>query len=89
MIRLRVEFVTNQAAAQAQELVRPLDRLTRREREVLAGMADGRTNADIAVTLGISHAAVAKHIGSIFTKLNLSSRDGHRRVLAVLTYLRG
>ena len=70
-------------------VTRSLDRLTPREREVLAVMAQGRTNADIAATLGISRAAVAKHIGSIFTKLGLSYSDGHRRVLAVLTYLRG
>jgi DNA-binding CsgD family transcriptional regulator len=70
-------------------VTRSLDRLTPREREVLAVMAQGRTNADIAATLGISRAAVAKHIGSIFTKLGLSHSDGHRRVLAVLTYLRG
>jgi DNA-binding NarL/FixJ family response regulator len=66
----------------------PLRRLTPREREVLAGMAEGKTNSDIADVLDISQAAVAKHIGSIFTKLNLSGADGHRRVLAVLTYLR-
>ena len=66
-----------------------LDRLTPREREVLAGMAEGRDNADIAAALGISQAAVAKHIGSIFTKLGISPADGHRRVLAVLAYLQG
>jgi DNA-binding NarL/FixJ family response regulator len=71
------------------ELVRPLDKLTRREREVLAGMAEGKTNADIASALGVGPAAVAKHIGNIFTKLGITDAHGNRRVLAVLTYLRG
>lgn len=66
----------------------PLDRLTTREREVLGQMAEGRNNPSIAHTLGISDAAVAKHIGNIFTKLDLPEADGHRRVLAVLAYLR-
>ncbi|MFI5959014.1 response regulator [Cryptosporangium sp. NPDC051539] len=66
----------------------PLDRLTTREREVLGHMAEGHNNPSIARTLGISDAAVAKHIGNIFTKLDLPEADGHRRVLAVLTYLR-
>jgi len=66
----------------------PLDRLTAREREVLGQMAEGHNNPSIARTLGISDAAVAKHIGNIFTKLDLPEADGHRRVLAVLTYLR-
>ncbi|GAA2900396.1 DNA-binding response regulator [Actinoplanes cyaneus] len=66
----------------------PLDRLTAREREVLGQMAEGHNNPSIARTLGISDAAVAKHIGNIFTKLDLPETDGHRRVLAVLTYLR-
>ena len=67
----------------------PLDRLTPREREVLALMAEGRSNAAISRTLVIGDAAVAKHIGNIFTKLDLPpAEDGHRRVLAVLTYLR-
>jgi DNA-binding NarL/FixJ family response regulator len=67
----------------------PLDRLTPREREVLGLMAEGRANAAIARTLAVSDAAVAKHIGNIFAKLDLASgEDGHRRVLAVLTYLR-
>ncbi|MFB9236858.1 response regulator [Plantactinospora siamensis] len=66
----------------------PLDRLTTREREVLGQMAEGHNNPSIARTLGISDAAVAKHIGNIFTKLDLPEADGHRRVLAVLTYLR-
>jgi DNA-binding NarL/FixJ family response regulator len=68
----------------------PLSRLTPREREVLGLMAEGRSNPAIARTLVISDAAVAKHIGNIFTKLDLPGvEDGHRRVLAVLTYLRG
>ncbi|AOS64072.1 response regulator [Actinoalloteichus hymeniacidonis] len=68
---------------------RPLRRLTPREHQVLALMAEGRTNAAIAATLFISQAAVSKNIGSIFTKLDLSDSDGNHRVLAVLTYLRG
>ncbi|WP_201753667.1 response regulator transcription factor [Micromonospora rubida] len=72
-----------------QRTTNPLDRLTRREREVLGQMAEGRSNPSIARTLGVSDAAVAKHIGNIFLKLDLPVEDGHRRVLAVLTYLRG
>jgi len=66
----------------------PLDRLTPRERDVLEQMAAGRSNLSIARELDISDNAVAKHIGNIFTKLDLPAEDGHRRVLAVLTYLR-
>jgi DNA-binding NarL/FixJ family response regulator len=65
----------------------PLDRLTRREREVLALMAEGRANADIAETLVITDSAVAKHINAIFAKLDLTPGNGDRRVLAVLRYL--
>ena len=66
----------------------PLDRLTPREREVLALMAEGRSNAAIGAALVISDSAVAKHINSIFTKLDLPPADsGHRRVLAVLKFL--
>lgn len=66
-----------------------LDALTPREREVLALMAEGRTNAAIAKTLVVSGRAVEKHIANIFLKLDLApSDDDHRRVLAVLTYLR-
>ncbi|MET7640257.1 response regulator transcription factor [Streptomyces sp. NPDC005438] len=62
--------------------------LTPREREVLALMAEGRTNAAIASTLVVSHGAVEKHISNIFLKLDLSPSEGdHRRVLAVLRYL--
>jgi DNA-binding NarL/FixJ family response regulator len=66
----------------------PLDRLTPREREVLGKMAEGHSNASIARALSVSDAAVAKHVGNIFMKLDLPAEDGHRRVLAVLAYLR-
>ena len=69
--------------------VDPLARLTPRERDVLAQMAQGRSNAGIADALVIGEGAVEKHITSIFTKLDLYPEDGeHRRVLAVLAYLR-
>ena len=68
----------------------PLARLTPREREVLALMAEGRSNTAIARTLVVSEAAVAKHIGSLLAKLDLPpDADDHRRVRAVLAYLRG
>ena len=68
----------------------PLRRLTPREQEVLALMAEGRSNTAIARTLVVSEAAVAKHIGSLLMKLDLPpDADGHRRVRAVLAYLRG
>ncbi|MEW2352649.1 response regulator transcription factor [Spirillospora sp. NPDC029432] len=67
----------------------PIERLTPREREVLALMAEGRSNGAIARALVVSEAAVIKHVGSIFTKLDLhQTPDDHRRVLAVLTHLR-
>jgi DNA-binding NarL/FixJ family response regulator len=63
--------------------------LTPREREVLALMAEGRTNAAIARELVVTSGAVEKHVSSIFGKLELpASDDDHRRVLAVLAYLR-
>ncbi|GLY76701.1 response regulator [Actinoallomurus iriomotensis] len=66
----------------------PLDRLTPRERDVLALMAEGRSNSGIAEALVVSDSAVAKHINNIFTKLDLPAADAdHRRVLAVLRFL--
>jgi DNA-binding NarL/FixJ family response regulator len=68
----------------------PLDALTPRELQVLARMAEGTSNAGIAEDLVVSLGAVEKHIGSIFAKLGIdASSDQHRRVVAVLTYLRG
>ena len=77
----------------AQLLIRrrsdPIERLTRREKEVLALRAEGRSNAGIATALVVSDSAVAKHINNIFAKLDLaeSPDNDHRRVLAVLRYL--
>ncbi len=65
-----------------------LDRLTPRESEILAEMAQGKNNAAIAATLVLSERAVEKHTNSIFSKLGLSEeRDVNRRVKAVLLYL--
>jgi DNA-binding NarL/FixJ family response regulator len=65
-----------------------LSSLTPRERDVLALMAEGRSNGAIAGTLVISERAVEKHIANIFSKLGLAPSDAdHRRVLAVLRYL--
>lgn len=67
----------------------PLDRLTAREREVLALMAEGRSNGAIAQRMSVTEKAVAKHINAIFTKLDLPvDEDDHRRVRAVLAWLR-
>lgn len=67
----------------------PLEQLTAREREVLELMAEGRSNQAIAERLFVTLRAVEKHVTSIFTKLGLpASTDDHRRVLAVLAFLR-
>ena len=67
----------------------PLDALTSRELEVLALMAEGRSNAAIASRLVLTVGAVEKHVANIFSKLRLPpSSEDHRRVLAVLAYLR-
>jgi DNA-binding NarL/FixJ family response regulator len=66
----------------------PLDELSARERDVLALMAEGRSNAGIARQIWVTEGTVEKHVRSILMKLDLSeTSDDHRRVLAVLTYL--
>ena len=66
----------------------PLDVLSPREREVLAQMAEGRSNAGIAHELFVTEGTVEKHVRSILMKLDVAeAADNHRRVLAVLTYL--
>jgi len=77
------------AAVMARQREEPRDRLTPREQEVLALMAEGRSNAAIAAGLHVTEKAVAKHINSIFAKLDLPlDDDDHRRVRAVLAWLR-
>ena len=67
----------------------PIDRLSPREHDVLAAMAEGKSNRGIAEALVVTQAAVEKHVTSIFHKLELGpTQTEHRRVLAVLTYLR-
>ena len=67
----------------------PLEALTPREREVLALMAEGRSNSGIASRLTVTEGAVEKHVRSILAKLRLpATDDDHRRVLAVVTFLR-
>jgi DNA-binding NarL/FixJ family response regulator len=67
----------------------PLDGLTPRERDVLAAMAEGKSNRGIAESLCVTDAAVEKHVRGIFQKLGLGpTTHEHRRVLAVLTFVR-
>lgn len=75
-------------ASRSQRSESPVARLTSREREVLAEMAQGKNNAGIAAALVLSERAIEKHINSMFSKLGLSEEpDVHRRVKAVLLYL--
>jgi DNA-binding NarL/FixJ family response regulator len=77
------------ASVLARQRDQPLDRLTAREQEVLALMAEGRSNGSIAGSLFVTEKAVAKHINSIFAKLDLPvDLEVNRRVQAVLAYLR-
>jgi DNA-binding NarL/FixJ family response regulator len=77
------------ATVMARRREEPLERLTAREQEVLGLMAEGRSNGAIAAHLHVTEKAVAKHINSIFAKLDLPlGEDDHRRVRAVLAWLR-
>jgi DNA-binding NarL/FixJ family response regulator len=83
-----VDPVLVQELVAARRVDDPLDELTPREREVLALMAEGRSNAGIARRLWVTEGTVEKHVHSILSKLRLSETDDdHRRVLAVVTYL--
>jgi serine/threonine-protein kinase PknK len=78
-----------QTLVQARRGVDPLSGLTSREREVLALMAEGRSNAGIAAQLWLSEGTVEKHVRHILAKLHLpETRDDHRRVLAVVAFLK-
>ena len=80
------EFISQLLVKRAAD--EPLSRLTPREREVLALIAEGRSNSAVAASLFVSEKAVSKHIANIFMKLDLPpSEDDNRRVMAVLAYL--
>jgi DNA-binding NarL/FixJ family response regulator len=82
------KIVEGLVAARAGRGSSPLDQLSPREREVLAGMAEGKSNAAIAGSLSLTERAIERHINSIFSKLGLSAeKDVHRRVKAVLMFL--
>jgi DNA-binding NarL/FixJ family response regulator len=67
----------------------PLERLSERERQVLAQIAEGKSNLGIAEALMVTTATVENHVTNIFHKLGIDTTPaGHRRVLATLTYLR-
>jgi DNA-binding NarL/FixJ family response regulator len=83
-----VDPVLVQELVAARRVEDPLDDVTPREREVLALMAEGRSNAGIARALWVTEGTVEKHVRSILGKLRLAeTRDDHRRVLAVLAFL--
>jgi DNA-binding NarL/FixJ family response regulator len=78
-----------QTLVRARQVNDPLSTLTSREREVLAMMAEGRSNAGIAGQLWLAEGTVEKHVRHILAKLELpDTRDDHRRVLAVITFLK-
>ena len=82
------KIVEGLVAARAGKGASPLDQLSPREREVLAGMAEGKSNAAIAASMSLTERAIERHINSIFSKLGLSvEKDVHRRVKAVLMFL--
>jgi DNA-binding NarL/FixJ family response regulator len=79
-----------QMLVQARRVEDPLEALSAREREVLALMAEGKSNAGIAAQLWLAEGTVEKHVRHILAKLDLpQTKDDHRRVLAVITFLRG
>ena len=83
-----VDPVLVQELVAARRVDDPLEELTPREREVLALMAEGRSNAGIARRLWVTDGTVEKHVHSILAKLRLpETDDDHRRVLAVVTFL--
>jgi DNA-binding NarL/FixJ family response regulator len=83
------EVVAELMRSRGRDAEGPLAALTSREHEVLGLMAEGRTNAAIARALVVTPGAVEKHISNIFSKLDLAATDDdHRRVLAVVTFLR-
>ena len=83
-----VDPVLVQELVAARRVHDPLDELSPREREVLALMAEGRSNAGIAHQLWVTEGTVEKHVHSILRKLPLQDDEGdHRRVLAVLAFL--
>ena len=76
-------------ARRARTASSPLTTLTARELDVLREMAQGRTNAGIEAALHLSASTVEKHVNAIFTKLQLTDAPVHRRVAAVLAFLKG
>jgi DNA-binding NarL/FixJ family response regulator len=82
------KIVEGLVAARAGRGTSPLEQLSAREREVLGGMAEGKSNAAIASGLSLTERAIERHINSIFSKLGLTAeKDVHRRVKAVLMFL--